>query len=106
MPRRPLVSDKIYGYLSLTFGDEAAKHYWEFAKKPPSKYLRVNHLKISRDELAQRLLDEYGITTKNLSFPTNALKVTGGYDMSAAHSKLHLVYIIYRATHQCFRLSY
>jgi 16S rRNA (cytosine1407-C5)-methyltransferase len=80
MPRRPIVSDKIYGYLSSTFGDEVAKSYWEFLKKPPSKYIRVNLLKISRDELAERLLNEYGITTKKLSFPENALKVTGGFD--------------------------
>jgi len=84
MSRRPLVSDKIYGYLSATFGDEAAKSYWEFAKKIPSKYLRVNHLKISRDELADRLYEEYEITTEKLTFPSNALKVTGGYDYAGS----------------------
>lgn len=88
MQRRPLVSDKIYGYLSTTFGDEAAKNYWEFAKKIPSKYLRVNNLKISRNELADRLYEEYEITTEKLSFPSNALKVTGGYDYAGSTFEL------------------
>ncbi|NNG28093.1 MAG: hypothetical protein HKM87_11235, partial [Ignavibacteriaceae bacterium] len=74
MRRKARVSEKVYTYLCAVFGDDAAKQYWAFVKKPPTKYLRVNELKISRTDLANRLYDNYGIATEELEFPTNALK--------------------------------
>lgn len=84
MRKKARVSEKVYSYLVSTFGDEVAKNYWEFLKKEPVKYLRVNESKISRTELANRLNDIYGITTEELDYPTNALKVTGGYDYAGS----------------------
>jgi 16S rRNA C967 or C1407 C5-methylase (RsmB/RsmF family) len=63
MRRRGRVSEKVYTYLSAVFGDDAAKQYWAFVKKPPTKYIRVNELKINRADLAKRLYDNYGIST-------------------------------------------
>ncbi|HEY7751688.1 MAG TPA: RsmB/NOP family class I SAM-dependent RNA methyltransferase, partial [Ignavibacteriaceae bacterium] len=84
MSRRTVVSDKIYGYLSAAFGDEAAKNYWDFARQLPAKYIRVNQIKISRDKLADQLLEEYGVHTEKLQFPSNALKVVNGYDYAGS----------------------
>lgn len=74
------VSDKIYSYLSETFGEESAKSYRDFVGEEPSKYLRVNELKISRDELAKSLLEIYGIRTEPVLYPPNALKIIDGFD--------------------------
>jgi 16S rRNA (cytosine1407-C5)-methyltransferase len=83
MRRKARVSEQVYSYLVATFGDEAAKSYWEFVNQEPSKYIRVNEQKISRSELAKRLNETYGILTEELDYPTNALKVTGGYDYAS-----------------------
>lgn len=80
MRRRARVSEKIYSYLVSAFGDEAAKSYWEFTRREPSKYIRVNELKISKDNLKKQLQETYGITTEDLGFPTNALKIKSGYE--------------------------
>ena len=80
MGRRGRVSDKVYGYLSSTFGDEIAKRYWEFVKHHPSKYVRVNDLKISRDELAKKLEEKYSIITEPVKYPENVLKLISGID--------------------------
>jgi len=93
MRRKARVSEKVYTYLCAVFGDDAAKQYWAFVKKPPTKYLRVNELKISRTDLANRLYDNYGIATEELEFPTNALKVTGGYEFVG--TTLELVFGLY-----------
>ncbi len=82
--RRSRVSEKVYSYLVSTFGDESAKTYWEFVKRDTSKYIRVNELKISRKDLAHQLEDTYGITTEELGFPTNALKIKSGFDFAGS----------------------
>ncbi|NNJ53899.1 MAG: NOL1/NOP2/sun family putative RNA methylase [Ignavibacteriaceae bacterium] len=82
--RRSRVSEKVYSYLVSTFGDEAAKTYWDFVGHKTSKYIRVNELKISRDELTKQLEDTYGITTEELTFPTNALKIKSGFDYAGS----------------------
>ena len=58
--RRSRVSEKVYSYLVSTFGDEAAKSYWEFVRQETSKYIRVNDLKINRGDLVRQLSDNYG----------------------------------------------
>ena len=88
--RRSRVSEKIYSYLVSAFGDESAKSYWEFVKHETSKYIRVNELKISRRELAKHLEDTYGITTEELSFPTNALKIKSGFDYAGSTLEIAL----------------
>ena len=82
--RRSRVSEKVYSYLVSTFGDEAAKSYWEFVRQETSKYIRVNDLKINRGDLARQLSDTYGITTEELIFPTTALKITSGFDFAGS----------------------
>ncbi len=80
MGQKGRVSDKVYGYLSSTFSDEIAKRYWEFVKHHPSKYIRVNGLKISREELAQKLEEKYSIITEPVKYPENVLKLISGID--------------------------
>ena len=80
MRPRSVVSDKIHSYLVETFGNEAAKSYREFVQEEPAKYIRVNERKITRVDLAERLLNIYGIKTEEVSYPKNALKVTDGFD--------------------------
>jgi 16S rRNA (cytosine1407-C5)-methyltransferase len=84
MRRRARVSDKIYTYLVSTFGDSAAKNYWEFIQKEPAKYLRVNKRKINRDDLAIQLYETYGIKTEAVTYPTNALKITEGFEYAGS----------------------
>ncbi len=93
MKRRGRVSEKVYTYLCAVFGDDAAKQYWAFVRKPPTKYLRVNELKINRADLAKRLYDNYGISSEELEFPPNALKITGGYEFVG--TTLELVFGLY-----------
>ena len=80
MSRFSHVSDKIYTYLSETFGEDSAKSYGNFVGEDPSKYLRVNELKINRDILANRLFEIYGIKTEPVVYPFNALKIIDGFD--------------------------
>jgi 16S rRNA (cytosine1407-C5)-methyltransferase len=80
MTRYSKVSDKIYSYLIETFGEEAAKNYGEFVQEEPAKYIRVNESKIKRDALANHLLETYGIKTKLVPYPSNALKIKDGFD--------------------------
>jgi 16S rRNA (cytosine1407-C5)-methyltransferase len=82
--RRSRVSEKIYSYLVSTFGDKAAKSYWEFVKQETSKYIRVNDHKIERGDLAHQLEGTYGITTEELTFPSNALKIKSGFDFAGS----------------------
>jgi len=84
MSRSSGVSDKIYAYLVSTFGDEAAKSYWEFIQKVPTKYIRVNERKIKRNILANQLYETYGIKTEEISYPSNALKITEGFDYAGS----------------------
>ena len=79
--RKPFsVSDKIYMYLVTTFGDEAAKNYRDFVEEEPAKYIRVNERKINRDVLADQLYQTYCIKSEEVIYPTNALKITDGFD--------------------------
>ena len=84
MRRRARVSDKIYTYLVSTFGDSAAKSYWEFIQKEPAKYLRVNERKIKREDLAIQLYETYGIKTEAVTYPTNALKIIEGFEFAGS----------------------
>ncbi|MCU0388910.1 MAG: hypothetical protein MUE71_09920, partial [Chitinophagaceae bacterium] len=55
------VSDRIYSYLTSTFGEDAAKNYSDFIDENPAKYIRVNERRIKRETLATRLFNIYGI---------------------------------------------
>lgn len=80
MSRDSRVSDRIYSYLTATFGEEAAKNYSNFIGEEPAKYIRVNERKIKRDALANHLLETYGIKTELIPYPSNALKIINGFD--------------------------
>ncbi len=74
MSRDQKVSDRIYSYLTATFGEEAAKNYNDFVGEEPAKYIRVNERKIKRDILATRLFDTYGIKTEIVPYPIKCTK--------------------------------
>ena len=78
------VSDRIYSYLTATFGEDAAKNYSDFVDENPAKYIRVNERKINRYTLANRLLETYGIKTEAVAYPLNALKLINGYDYAGS----------------------
>jgi len=78
------VSDRIYSYLTSTFGEEAARNYSNFVDEEPAKYIRVNERKINRENLANRLYDIYGIKTEALAYPSNALKIIDGFDYAGS----------------------
>lgn len=78
------VSQKIFTYLESTFGKEAAISYSNFIDSEPAKYIRVNESKISRETLAARLKEVYGIETESMLFPANALKITDGFDFAGS----------------------
>lgn len=80
MGRNRRVSDKVYGYLSSTFGDDIAKRYWGFIQHYPSKYLRVNKLKTTKETLAKKLAEKYSIITEPIVYPENVLKMISGID--------------------------
>lgn len=84
MSRRSRVSDNIYSYLIDVFGEEAAKNYSEFADEQPAKYIRVNEMKISRDDLAKQLEEIYSIRTEPINFPPSALKIIDGFDFAGS----------------------
>ncbi|MCU0332336.1 MAG: hypothetical protein MUC75_03075 [Ignavibacteriaceae bacterium] len=65
------VSDRIYSYLTSTFGEDAAKNYSHFIDENPAKYIRVNERRIKRETLATRLFNIYGIIRILLYAGTN-----------------------------------
>ena len=84
MSRDQKVSDRIYSYLTATFGEEAANNYNDFVGEEPAKYIRVNERKIKREILATRLFDTYGIKTEIVPYPINALKIIDGFDYAGS----------------------
>jgi len=84
MSRDKKVSDRIYSYLTSTFGEDAAKNYSDFIDENPAKYIRVNEQKINRETLAARLSDTYGIKTEIIDYPSNALKIIDGFDFAGS----------------------
>jgi len=84
MNRESKVSDRIYSYLTATFGEEAAINYSEFVDEEPAKYIRVNERKIDRETLANRLLETYGIKTETVTYPSNGLKLIDGFDYAGS----------------------
>ena len=84
MNRDSRVSDRIYSYLTATFGEEAAKNYSDFVGQEPAKYIRVNERKIDRESLAIRLEETYGIKTEAITYPSNALKIIDGFDYAGS----------------------
>ncbi|OGU64034.1 MAG: hypothetical protein A2W30_10225 [Ignavibacteria bacterium RBG_16_36_9] len=84
MNRDSRVSDRIYSYLTATFGEEAAKNYSDFVGQEPAKYIRVNERKIDRESLAIRLEETYGIKTEDITYPSNALKIIDGFDYAGS----------------------
>jgi len=84
MNRESKVSDRIYSYLTATFGEDAAINYSEFVDEEPAKYIRVNERKIDRETLANRLLETYGIKTETVTYPSNGLKLIDGFDYAGS----------------------
>ena len=84
MSEHSKVSDRIYSYLTSTFGEEAARNYSDFVDEEPAKYIRVNERKINRETLANRLSDTYGIKTESMNYPSNALKIIDGFDYAGS----------------------
>ncbi len=84
MSRDSKVSDRIYSYLTATFGEETAKNYGDFIGEEPAKYIRVNERKIKRETLSNHLLETYGIKTEVISYPANALKILDGFDYAGS----------------------
>jgi 16S rRNA (cytosine1407-C5)-methyltransferase len=80
MKRRFSVSNRIYTYLSATFGDEVANNYRDFVEEEPAKYIRVNERKINREGLEDQLFQTYEIKTEKILYPENALKIIDGFD--------------------------
>jgi len=84
MSRSPHVSDKIFKYLTETFGEKTANNYKDFIGEEPAKYIRVNENKIKRDDLANRLFEAYQIETVPVPYPSNALKISDGSEYAGS----------------------
>ncbi len=69
------LSQNIYNYLSSLFGEDAANKYDDFIKSEPRKFIRVNHLKTSAEELKFTLENNYGIVSERIKDIPNALKI-------------------------------
>jgi 16S rRNA (cytosine1407-C5)-methyltransferase len=70
------VSNKIYDYLDSLYGQSSAEKYLEFISEKPSRYIRVNKLKTTREKLSQTLLKDYNIKTEEIKNIEYALKIT------------------------------
>ena len=84
MSHESRISDRVYSYLSATFGEDAAKKYSDFIDENPAKYIRVNERRIKRETLAIRLFDTYGIKTEAIPYPSNVLKIIDGFDYAGS----------------------
>ena len=74
MNKQPRISDKVYNYLTNLFGEGSAKKYLDFVEENPSVYVRVNSLKISRDDLVNRLKKRYNIESEIFTSLPNTIK--------------------------------
>lgn len=72
--KKPQISDKVYYYLVEVYGKESAEKYINFVAEYPSVYVRVNSLKIERDELVKRLNRRYDIQPEIFNALSNTLK--------------------------------
>ena len=68
------ISDKVLNYLTTLYGKESADRYLNFIEEYPSVYIRVNSLKIERDELVKRLNNRYNIFPEIFNSLPNTLK--------------------------------
>ncbi len=68
------LSDKVFNYLTNLFGEESANKYLNFVEEHPSVYVRINKLKITLDELSERLDKRYGIRPEIFENLPNVLK--------------------------------
>ncbi len=68
------ISDKVYDYLTEIYGKESAEKYLNYIEEYPSVYVRVNDLKIERDELVKRLNKRYNIKPEIYDALPNTLK--------------------------------
>lgn len=75
------VSENIYSYLVNLYGAQQASHYIDYIKLEPAQYIRVNSLKIGRDELAKRLYDVYKIDTSPIRRLDDSLKIESGKEL-------------------------
>ena len=75
------ISNNILTYLTSLFGEDAAKKYIEFIKQAPTQYIRVNSLKTTKEELANKLLRDYEIKTEEIDGFPNSLKIISGNEL-------------------------
>jgi 16S rRNA (cytosine1407-C5)-methyltransferase len=88
------LSGKIFEYLKNLYGEDSAKKYHDFIYTDPSMYLRVNQLKISKEELSNLLLKNYGIKTEELPSLPHSLKVVQGKEL-VSKSIEHIIGLFY-----------
>ena len=69
------ISDKVYDYIKDVYGKDSALKYLSFVEENPSVYVRINNLKIGRDELINRLHKRYDIKPELFEPLPNALKL-------------------------------
>ena len=72
--KKPKFSDKVLNYLTDLYGKKSAEKYLNFIEEYPSVYVRVNSLKIGRDELVRRLNKRYDIFPEIFEALPNTLK--------------------------------
>ncbi len=68
------ISNKVYEYLCRIYGRESADKYLNFVEERPSVYVRINPLKITRDELVNRLRKRYKINADIFDLLPETLK--------------------------------
>jgi NOL1/NOP2/sun family putative RNA methylase len=75
-------SPNISAYLNKLFGEDAAKKFSDFVERESSKYIRVNRLKTTVDELSSVLREDYGIISERLPGMDYALKLSGRTELT------------------------
>ena len=69
------LSENIFNYLSTLFGEAAAQRYDEYVAGEPEKFIRVNPLKTSIDQVKTILNSNYAISAEKIKEIPNALKI-------------------------------
>jgi len=69
------LSENIFNYLSTLFGEAAAQRYDEYIAGAPEKFIRVNPLKTSIDQVKTILNSNYAISAEKIKEIPNALKI-------------------------------
>ena len=68
------ISNEVYEYLSRIYGKESADKYLNFVEERPSYYVRINPLKVTKDELIKKLQKRYNINSDSFDLLPDTLK--------------------------------